>query len=121
MENKVNLFDSVKVTQLRALKDHVLVCDMQFDSRLSSSGIWIPSQDKKLEGIHPRWARVYAVGSEQQDIQTGKYVLVAHGRWTRGIEIEDSEGPKTIRRIDPKDILLVSDTPVIDETIGQGL
>jgi hypothetical protein len=36
---------------------------------------------------------------------------VAHGRWTRGIDIEDGSGPvkRTIRKIDPADILLVSD------------
>jgi hypothetical protein len=42
--------------------------------------------------------------------------MVAHGRWTRGIDIEDENGPTTIRRIDPKDILLVSDIPMVDET-----
>jgi hypothetical protein len=35
--------------------------------------------------------------------------------------IEDAEGEQTIRRIDPADILMVSDEPVQDETIGQGL
>jgi hypothetical protein len=35
--------------------------------------------------------------------------------------IEDAEGEKTIRRIDPADILLVSDEILQDETIGQGL
>jgi len=48
-------------------------------------------------------------------------VLVKHGRWTRGTLIEDQEGEKTIRRIDPADILLVSDEPQQDESIGQGL
>ena len=36
-------------------------------------------------------------------------MLIAHGRWTRGVKIEDAEGVKTIRRIDPEDILLVSE------------
>ena len=42
-------------------------------------------------------------------------------RWTRGLEIEDSEGEKTIRRVDNKDILMVSDEPMQDETVGRGL
>ena len=48
-------------------------------------------------------------------------MLVKHGRWTRGIEIEDHEGEKILRRIDHDDILLISDEPMQDETIGQGL
>jgi hypothetical protein len=35
---------------------------------------------------------------------------VDHGRWTRGLDIEDETGKHTIRKIDPKDILLVSDS-----------
>ena len=37
--------------------------------------------------------------------------MVAHGRWTRGIDIDDGTQThkRTIRKIDPKDILLVSD------------
>ena len=76
------------------------------------------SGDKKLEGIHPRWGKVYAVGKNQQDIKVGQYVCVSHGRWSRGLEIEDDNGEQTIRRIDPKDILLVSDEPMEDEVIG---
>jgi hypothetical protein len=44
--------------------------------------------------------------------------LVAHGRWTRGVKIEDDEGEKTIRKIDPNDILMVSDEPMIDDTMS---
>jgi len=45
--------------------------------------------------------------------------LVSHGRWTRGIEIEDEDGVKfTIRKIDVKEILLVSDEPQNDDTIS---
>jgi hypothetical protein len=39
--------------------------------------------------------------------------MVAHGRWTRGIDIADGQldHKRTIRKIDPKDILLISDNP----------
>jgi co-chaperonin GroES (HSP10) len=94
---------------------------MNFKEKLTSSGIIIPNSDGKLEGIHARWGRVYAIGDRQQDVQVGQYVLVKHGRWTRGTLIEDAEGEKTIRRIDADDILLVSNEPVQDETIGNGL
>lgn len=114
-------FNPVKVNSIRAIKNHIIVTDMNFDEKISNGGILILSGDKKLEGIHPRWARVYAIGPEQKDIRVGQYVCVKHGRWTRGLDIEDPTGDLTIRRIDPADILLVSDVPVQDESIGNGL
>ena len=103
--------------QLVALKDTVLVKDMVFKERMVGS-IIIVKDDGKDSGIRPRWAEVYKVGPDQLDVKVGEYVLVAHGRWTRGIDIEDENGPPTIRKIDPKDILLVSDEPRVDETMS---
>lgn len=117
----MSVFDPKKIKKFRALQDHVVVTDMNFDQKISHGGIIIPSGDKKLEGIHARWGRVYAIGNRQQDVKIGQYVLIKHGRWTRGVEIEDADGEHTIRRIDHKDILLVSDEPMQDETIGRGL
>lgn len=117
----MSVFDPDKVNSIRALHDHVIVTDMNFDEKISHGGIIIPTGDRKLEGIHARWARVYAVGPDQRDVRTGQYVLITHGRWTRGLDIEDPEGEKTIRRVDNKDILMVSDEPMQDETIGRGL
>ena len=114
-------YDAKKIKSFRALQNYVIVTDMNFKEKLTSSGIIIPNSDGKLEGIHARGGRLYAVGDRQQDVQVGQYVLVKHGRWTRGTLIEDAEGEKTIRRIDSDDILLVSDDPMQDETIGQGL
>lgn len=117
----MSAYDPNKIKSIRALNDHIIVTDMNFDQKISYGGIIIQSGDKKLEGIHARWAKVYAIGPKQQDVKTNQYVLVSHGRWTRGLEIEDLEGKKTIRRVDNKDILLVSDEPMQDETIGRGL
>jgi co-chaperonin GroES (HSP10) len=117
----MSAFDPKKITKFTALQDYVVVTDMNFKEKISHGGIIIPNSDGKLEGVHPRWGRVYSVGSRQQDIKQGQYVLVKHGRWTRGTLIEDQEGTKTIRRIDPADILMVSDEPQQDESIGQGL
>lgn len=114
-------FDPSKIKSLRALQDHVIVVDMSFDQKISHGGIIIPFSDGKLEGIHPRWARIYAVGSKQKDVAPGQYILVKHGRWTRGVEIEDDTGEHVIRRIDANDILLVSDVPMQDETPGNSL
>jgi co-chaperonin GroES (HSP10) len=102
--------------QLRPLNDVVIVSDMVFDQRITNGGIIIPNDNGSTRGIRPRWAQVYAVGPDQQDVQVGDWVLVAHGRWTRGIDIEDESGKQTLRRVDPKDILLQSDEPMQDET-----
>lgn len=104
-----------KVSKLKALNNTVLVTDMYFGERLSQGGIVILNDDKKNEGIRPRWGKVYAVGpSAPTDIQVGKWIYVAHGRWTRGITIEDDEGQKVIRKVDNNDILLISDEEPID-------
>lgn len=107
-----------QVQKLRVLRDNVLVADMNFDERTLSSGLVLLKDDGKNEGIRPRWGKVYAIGPEQQDVREGQWICVAHGRWTRGVKIEDPQGAHTIRKIDPKDILLVSDVePGADDTL----
>jgi co-chaperonin GroES (HSP10) len=108
----------IKVEKLRALHDHVLVEEMNFQGRTLTSGIILPGDDGKSSGIRPRWGRVYAVGATHQDVHVGQWICVAHGRWTRGLTIEDPDGIKTIRRIDPQDILLVSDHEPDDDTMS---
>lgn len=106
-----------KIKELKAIKDHVLVTDLQSGSRVLASGILVPDDNGKLEGIRPRWGKVYAVGPLQLDVRVGDWVLIDHGRWTRGSKItfEGDEKPTTVRRIDPKDIIMVSDTePNVD-------
>lgn len=104
--------------QFKPISSHVIVCDMAFDERISRGGIIVPNDDKTSAGIRPRWARIYAVGPDNTDpeLQVGKWICISHGRWTRGVEIVDEEGEKTIRRVDNKDILLISDEPVDDMT-----
>ena len=99
----------VSKNQIKALSDHVIVSEMTFDQRITQSGLILLNDNGTTLGIRPRWGRVYAVGPKQTDIQVGQWVCVAHGRWTRGLDIEDESGKQTIRRIDPKDILLISD------------
>ena len=117
-----NSFSPIKIDRLRALRDNVLVIDMEFQGRQLSSGIILPSDDGKADGIRPRWGKIYVVGPEQKTVHEGQWICVAHGRWTRGIEIEDAVGVKTLRRVDPQDILLVSDHyPGSDDTVSQAI
>ena len=108
--------------QFKPLNDHVIVTDMNFSGRQLSSGVNLLGDNGKAGGIRPRWGQVYAVGPEQRDVKVGQWICVAHGRWTRGVEIEDETGKHTIRRIDHKDILLVSDEqPGTDDTMSDAI
>lgn len=107
--------------QLHPTKDNVVVTDMLFSERKLSSGIVLLSDNGKGTGIRPRWGQVYAIGPDQKDVSVGQWILVAHGRWTRGVSIEDEGGPKTIRKVDPKDILLISDELPEDDTMSDAL
>lgn len=105
----------------RPLHDWVIVSDMNFEGRTLSSGIIIPSDNGRSQGVRPRWGQVYAIGPEQTDVKVGDWICVAHGRWTRGLDIEDETGRKTVRRIDPKDILMVSDYLPSDDTMSDAV
>jgi co-chaperonin GroES (HSP10) len=110
----VNKFKSIK-----PLRDHVLVSEMNFEGRQLSSGIYLLNDDGKTDGIRPRWAQVFAVGPEQTDIKVGQWILVEHGRWTRGSSVEIDGKPMTIRRIDYNSIMMISDeAPGFDDNIS---
>ena len=113
----------LKLNQIQAIKSDVIVSDMTFDQRLSSGGLILLNDNGKSTGIRPRWGRVYAVGPDQQDVSVGQWILVAHGRWTRGLDIEDESGERTIRKIDPNDILLVTDSDEMpqDDTMSTAI
>jgi co-chaperonin GroES (HSP10) len=111
----------VTLKKLTPIKDKILVSEMQFKERYTSGGIFIPSDDMQIQGVHPRWAKVYAIGPDQTDIKVGQYVLVEHGRWTRGVNIIDPTGEHTIRMVDNSGVMLVSDEEVIDENMGKSL
>ena len=105
--NKARFINQIK--SLSVIQDHILVTEMAFKERKLSSGIVLLNDDGKTAGIRPRWAKVYAVGPEQKEIQVGQWIFVEHGRWSRGIEVEVDNEQLTLRRVDPKSIIFVSD------------
>ena len=111
----------LRQSQIHPLSNSVIVSEMIFDQRITSSGIILPNDNGTGSGIRPRWGQVYAVGPEQSDVTVGQWICVAHGRWTRGIDIEDESGKKTLRRIDPNDILMVSDELPQDDTMSDAV
>ena len=106
--------------KIEPLHDKVMVEEMQFGMQTTSKGLIILNNDGSNHGIKSRWAKVHAVGPKQEHVQVGQYVLVEHGRWTRGVELVDPESGETatIRMVDNDNILAVSDTPMEDSAIG---
>jgi len=107
--------------QLKPLNDAVIVSEMNFDERLSNGGIVLVKDNGKSSGIRPRWGKVYAVGPDQKNITVGTWICVEHGRWTRGFDIEDENGPQTLRRVDPKDIMMEADEMPADVTFSDAI
>lgn len=108
----------VKNIKVRAIKDHVIVKNMDFGEMMSTGGIVIQSDDAKLHGVKPRWAEIYKVGPEQHDYTVGQWILIEHGRWTRKFVIDDGEDEKEIQRVDISAILATADNRPNDFFIG---
>lgn len=107
------------VKDLMPLNDHILATDMDFAGRKLSSGIILPGDDGTTAGIRPRWAKVFRVGPEQHDVKIGQWILVEHGRWSRGLKIEMDGDTFVIRRIDPTSIIgFQDDEPGSDDTLS---
>jgi len=94
--------------RIRATRETILAKTMERGERKSAGGIVIPDDNGTDSGIRPRWCQVYDVGVESEfkdDIRSGDWILVAHGRWTNGVDVDG----ETIWKIDPDGILLQSD------------
>ena len=94
---------------IKPLKKRVLVSDMHFGESKSKGGIILMDDDGSESGIHPRWAKVYAIGDQQEDVAVGQWVMVSHGRWSRGFKVKREGVELEVRMIDENDILLISD------------
>ncbi len=106
--------------KVRPLSKDILVINMDMGEMKSAGGIIIQSDDGKDRGIHPRWAKVFAVGPEHnEEYKVGDWILIEHGRWTRGIKYETESGEEiTIRMIDNDAVMLWSNEEPKDFIIG---
>jgi len=113
--------NTLKVNGVKAIGNRVLVKDMYFGEQKTKGGIIIGDDDGKTRGIYPRWGKVYAKGPENDDdYEIGQWVLVEHGRWTRGLKIElPDDGEVELRMVEAESILAYSDTKPDDTHIGQ--
>ena len=105
---------------LRPIKDRVLAYDMNFGERTTKGGIIITSDDGQERGIRSRWCRVYAKGPDNKDeYEVGDWIYVDHGRWSRGVMLDEPElGKIEVRLVDTKDVLLMSKEQPDDDGIG---
>ena len=110
--------DAHQIKSIRPLHDQVIVSEMSFKERITTSGIIVLGDDGKSEGIRPRWGKVYAVGPKQKDYKVGQWIMVAHGRWTRAATVEVDGEEISIRKVDLGEILLVSDEQPEDSTMS---
>lgn len=90
----------IKASGFRAVKNNVFVTELDSGPRISVGGIIIPDDDMRERGIRPRWAKVWTVGPEVEDIKPGEWIFIEHGRWTPGIDIKMPEGLVRVWRVD---------------------
>lgn len=103
-------FNAVVEGDLEPLSENVLVTNLESGERVTNFGLIIPDDDGGDRGIRPRWCQVYRIGSEVWEVSEGQWILVDHGRWSRGVKLIKNDGTEpVIRMVDRKDILLVGD------------
>jgi co-chaperonin GroES (HSP10) len=94
---------------IKPLRGRVLVKKLEFGQQKTTGGIILMDDDMKDHGIRPRWAQMYRVGDEIDFVQEGQWVLMAHGRWSPGVVVDNGEEVFDMRLADNKDILGVQD------------
>lgn len=101
---------AIQANAVKPLKNTILAENIEQGSRVTKGGIILQDDNMKDSGIRPRWCRVYAIGPEvDEQLKPGNWILVEHGRWTRGITVETPDGTIYLQKIDPNGILLVCD------------
>jgi co-chaperonin GroES (HSP10) len=90
------------------LYDRVLVRDMHFGDTTTNGGIIVLSDDGKDRGIKPRWGQVVKKGRDNDEpYSPGDWILVEHGRWTRGFDVEFEDGDvANCRIVEAKSVML---------------
>jgi co-chaperonin GroES (HSP10) len=99
---------SVVTGKILPLKDKVMVTNMEFGQEITKGGIILHSDDGKSTGIHPRWAQVYAIGPDQKDVKIGEWILLEHGRWSRGVNYKTDTGEELVLRLADNNAIIMS-------------
>ena len=94
--------------KFRPLHDRVLIKVLDSEEK-TAGGIIVPDDDGTSAGVHPRWAKVYAIGNKQEDVKVGEWIMIAHGRWSRAFKVAKDGKELEVRMVDENDILMTSD------------
>lgn len=79
------------MTTIKPIRDKVLAKMLEpVGAERIVNGIILTATNLGEESIRPRWFEVISVGPEQSMLQAGEYVLVPHGRWSRGIDLDNT-------------------------------
>ena len=105
----------------RAKGEDVLVTEMHFGEQTTAAGLIISSDDGDTRGIYPRWGKVYSKGPNNKDeFEVGDWILVSHGRWTRGLKVQtEIDGEIEMRKVELESILAYSKEKPNGIQIGQ--
>lgn len=104
---------------LTAIGDKVLVSDMHFGEQKTASGLILRDDNGSTRGIYPRWGKVFSKGSlNKGEYNVGDWILVEHGRWTRGIALDVDGVELEVRMVENESILAYSDTKPAGISIG---
>ncbi len=99
---------------IKAIRHSVLAFFVNPPGMGKTKGGLITLDDNGSEtGIKTRFFEIHSVGSDNavsNDVKTGDIVAVAHGRWSRGFDVDHPEGKK-MYALDPKDIMGIWDGP----------
>ena len=105
--------------KLSPIGNRVIVNNMYFGEQKTASGLIISNDDGKTRGIYPRWGQVHSKGPDNKDeYQVGDWVLIEHGRWTRGVKIDEGDGETELRMVEAESILAYSDEKPDGVSIG---
>jgi hypothetical protein len=90
--------------------NRVLVTDMHFGEQKTASGLIIKDDNGTTRGVYPRWAKVYKKGPDNNDpYEVGQWILIEHGRWTRGFTVKTNVAELEIRMAEAESVLGYSD------------
>tara|TARA_B100000212_G_scaffold265420_1_gene204946 strand:+ start:612 stop:1013 length:402 start_codon:yes stop_codon:yes gene_type:complete len=110
---------TIHAEDIRAVGNRVIVSDMHFGEQKTRGGIIIRDDDGTSRGIYPRWGRVFRKGPKNSEpYEEGQWVLVEHGRWTRGLSITIGDVERTLRMVEAESILGYSENQPADAIIG---
>jgi len=112
--------NTIQAKSIRAVTDRVIVRDMYFGEQTTASGIVIGNDNGTTRGVYPRWAKVYAKGPLNKDeYEVGDWILVEHGRWTRGLNIELDGEEVELRMVEAESVLCMSKEKPEDVQLGE--